>query len=181
MLGELASLIARDLVMDRVDRYVERRQERKGKFGVPVVTSVAAIIGTVATVGWLLVNLRFEHSDGVPTWIFAVPGARLALVLLVAYGLRPGGTARRGGRWYFAMVFAEIANLVVVMADVVGLIAVGLADLVRGLNAISPAGGVDLGPKWLGLAQTALIVVALLADAVVGLALLIRRRALEPS
>ncbi|WP_067886201.1 hypothetical protein [Nocardia vaccinii] len=179
MLGELAGWIARDMITDRIDRHVEQREERKGKFGVPVVTSVAMMIGTVAAVGLFFVERRSDSSGGVPVWPIILVGVRAVLVVLIAFGLRAGRADRRGGWVYFGIMLTEAVNLFIVLVDGIAVIAAGLGHAVNVVVSIGGGSAADLVPARFVWALTAVGVVGFLADMVIAIALAIRRRALD--
>ncbi|WP_067677393.1 hypothetical protein [Nocardia miyunensis] len=62
-----------ELVTDRVDGHLDRKEDREGKLGVPVVTVVPTVAGTFAAVG-LLLERKYNPSGGVPTWPGALQG-----------------------------------------------------------------------------------------------------------
>lgn len=170
MLGELAGMIARDIFLDRVDNHIQRREERSGPLGAPIVTLVCTIIGTIVTVAWTLLERR---DSGGMIWPAVVVGIRLVLVLVVAYSLRLSRITRR--RWvYFGVLLAEGVNLFAILAD--GISFVGNI-LGRATLAIF-GGGADVSKHmmWVLIALTG---IGLVADVIIQIALLIRRRMLD--
>ncbi|MGF6884034.1 hypothetical protein ABIA39_003725 [Nocardia sp. GAS34] len=143
---------------------------------MPVVTLIAAVVGVVAAVGLLLVERRTNPSGGVFWLPAAVAGARLALVVLIAYGLRRDGTARRGGGAYFGILLAEIVNIFMIIIDGLAAFSAGFGQTFKVLISIDVG---DQTPQRYLSALLATAVIGLLADLVIGLALAIRRTILD--
>ena len=177
MLADIFKFIAAVLFWNRVVRYLERRVERKGPYGAPFVTLVAAVIGAVAGVGLLLVERRLMTGGGVPIWLPIPAVARLALVALIAYGLRLNGTARRGGRWWFAIVLAEIVNICSMIVDGMAVFSGALGQAITVLGKIDGGGG-KIPHEHLGVLLT-VAVVGLLADLIIAFTLRVRQLILE--
>ncbi|MQY19042.1 hypothetical protein [Nocardia macrotermitis] len=175
MLGEVARWLARELFLERVDRHLVRREERRGKLGVPVVTLVATVFGTVATIGWLLLGVHYLPDTEKTKVLVVVPVVRLILVLMVAYGLRASGTAKRLDGTYFGILLAEIVNIIAIIADGMGFFAQAMTNIFTRLDPGSEA----TYPKWVLGPLLALTAVGLVCDIVISFALLIRRRHLD--
>jgi len=176
MLGELAGWIATELVTDRIDSHLDRKEAHEGKLGVPVVTVVAAVIGTLTAVGLLLLERKYNPSGGLPPWPGALAGVRLVLVLLIAYSLRASGNARRGGWLSVGFTLAVIVNLFLVLVDAIALVAAWLGHT---FNALISMGGGETAPAGFVWGLTTLGAIGLLADLVIAIALPIRRRRLN--
>jgi hypothetical protein len=178
MIKDIFEFIVIAMFWDRIGRYSERRVARKGPYGVPVVTLVVAAIGAVAEVGLLLVERRINPSasGGALILPLALAGARLVLVVLVARGLRLGGTARRGGGVYMGIMLTEVVNLFIIIVDFLAVWAAGMGQAFSWLPHVGSDGLMSPRNLW---ALTVVAVVGLLSDMIIGFTLMFRRRMLD--
>jgi hypothetical protein len=179
MLSFLFEMVGITLFWNRVGRHLERRQERKGPYGAPVVTVVAAVIGATAAVGLLLVERRMNPGVRVPIWPLAVASVRLVLIVLIADCLRLSAIARRGGGVYFGIMLAEVVNLGSLIVDGIAAISAALGHSFNLIISVGGGSSADLVSRRYLWALTAVAAVGFLADVIIGLALLIRRHLLD--